>query len=133
MAPAVNLLDDNLGLANTLVVIGALVLLCVPFAVSFRPLAAGNDSGKVMGRKGCYNIAQGTQGKKRNQIQCNIVCFSSIQTFEVYWHYTRTGCYLGKRFCKIFSETSTVVLQLPCCSAKQWDLSEYCSHNLLPK
>ena len=63
MAPTVNLLDDKLGWANTLVVIGALVLLCVPLAVLFRPLAA-DDSGQVRGRTGSYdiNIPKGKTG-----------------------------------------------------------------------
>ena len=37
---------------------------------------------------------------------------------------TRKGCYLEKRFCKLFLESSTVVLQFPCCLGKQMELSE---------
>ena len=39
---------------------------------------------------------------------------------------------MGKRFCKMFSESSTVVLQLPCCPGKQGELSQFFT-NLLPK
>ena len=35
---------------------------------------------------------------------------------------TKTGCYLGKRFGKTCSASSTVVLQLPCCPGKQGKL-----------
>ena len=59
MAPLVNLLDDNLGWANALAVIGGLVLLCVPLATVFRPLAVDGDSGEGIGRKGCYIITRG--------------------------------------------------------------------------
>ena len=46
---------------------------------------------------------------------------------------TWRGRSLGKRFCKMFSESSTVVLPLPCCPGKQADLSENCCQNFLPK
>ena len=44
-----------------------------------------------------------------------------------------TGRYLGKRFCKMFSEGSTVVLQLPSYPGTQGELSGNCLQNLLPK
>ena len=34
------------------------------------------------------------------------------------------------RFCKMFSESSTVVMQRPCCPGKQGELSENCLQNL---
>ena len=46
---------------------------------------------------------------------------------------TRTGRYLGKMFCKMFSESSIVLLHLPWCSGKQGELTENCFQNLLPK
>ena len=39
---------------------------------------------------------------------------------------TRLGRYLEKMFCKMFYESSTVALQLPCCPGKQWELAENC-------
>ena len=45
----------------------------------------------------------------------------------------RTGRYFGKRFCNMFSVSSTVVLQLPCCPGKQGELLENCLQILLPK
>ena len=47
--------------------------------------------------------------------------------------YTRRGRYWNKRCCKMFSGSSTVVLELPCCQGKQWELSENCLQNLLLK
>ena len=38
---------------------------------------------------------------------------------------TRMGFYLEKRFCKLFSESCTVVLQLPCWPSKQGELSNF--------
>ena len=47
---------------------------------------------------------------------------------------TRRSRYLGKRFCRMFSESSTDVLQLPCCPRQaRGELSGYCLQNLLPK
>ena len=43
---------------------------------------------------------------------------------------TRSGFSLGKGFCKMFSEISTVVIQLACCPGKQGELSENCLQNL---
>ena len=37
---------------------------------------------------------------------------------------TRLGFYLEKRLSKLFSESSTVEMQLPCCPGKQGGLSE---------
>ena len=34
------------------------------------------------------------------------------------------------RFCKMFSESSTIVMQLPYCLGKQGELSENCLQNL---
>ena len=34
------------------------------------------------------------------------------------------------KFGKMFSESSTIVMQLPCCPGKQGELSEYCLQNL---
>ena len=46
---------------------------------------------------------------------------------------TRRGRYLGKRFCKMFSESFTIVLQLLCCPGRQEELSGICLLNLLPR
>ena len=46
---------------------------------------------------------------------------------------TRLGCYLKKTFCYLFSEGSTVILQLSFCPGKQRKLSENCLQNLFPK
>ena len=53
--------------------------------------------------------------KKRN-IQLTTAIYSAIRSFS--------------RFCKQFSEISTVVVQLPCCLGKQGELSENCLQNL---
>ena len=60
MAPVVNLLDDSLGWANTLAVIGGLVLLCVPLAAVFRPIT---EDGVCCGHKGSYDISQGEESR----------------------------------------------------------------------
>ena len=46
---------------------------------------------------------------------------------------TRMGGCLDKRFCYVFSESSMVILLLPCCLCKHKELSEKCLHNLLSK
>lgn len=38
MAPIVNLLDENFGWSWTLMIVGALVLLCIPLGLLFKPL-----------------------------------------------------------------------------------------------
>ena len=60
MAPVVNLLDDSLGWANTLAVIGGLVLLCVPLAAVFRPIT---EDGGCCGHRGSYDISQGEESQ----------------------------------------------------------------------
>ena len=42
---------------------------------------------------------------------------------------TLSAIRLFPRFCKMFSESSTVVIQLPCCPGKQGELSENCFQN----
>ena len=46
--------------------------------------------------------------------------------------YSMPGCYLGKMFCKVFSASSAVDLQLPCCPCKQGELSENCLQSKRP-
>ena len=43
---------------------------------------------------------------------------------------TMSAIRLFARFCEMFSEISTVVMQLPCCPGKQGELSEKCLQNL---
>ena len=60
------------------------------------------------------------------KVQKNKKLKSSLQSFK-------EGYYLEKGFCKLFSESSTVVLQLPSCPGKQGELSENGLQNLFSK
>ena len=44
--------------------------------------------------------------------------------------YTLSAIRLFSWFCKMFSEISTIVMQLPCCPGKQGELSKYYLQNL---
>ena len=85
MAPLVNLLDDTLGWANALAVIGGLVLLCVPLAAVFRPLATNGHCGEGIGGKGCYIITQGKTDHVRTK---------PYQAYQTYL--TPFGCRKGE-------------------------------------
>ena len=60
-------------------------------------------------------------------LNCVILLWNKLQ------HYTLSAIRLFPRFCKMFSESSTIVTQLPCCPHKQGELSKNCLQNLVKR
>ena len=94
-----------------------------------RDLRLNNDHIHIVEQRMRKAIEQGLSVEGHDT--SSVKCFPTYVRF-VYYTRTKKGGYLEKKFCKLFSKSSTVVFQLPCRLGKQRELSEKCSPSSRP-